>query len=430
MKRSKFVQGVAAGTASAGLGASAAIAAPNVNSGGSLTMMQYPNYNPKGDVKLKELLARWGKANPGWSADIQFVPDQDMLAKTSALVQAGSGPDIIQMKYNLPWLFADFCNDVSDVVEKIEKKNGPFYPSIVANSRVNGVFRTVPWYYTPAAFHYRIDLWSQVGKPHFVETLDELYTYGKKVKETTGIPVGEALGHANGDANTFWYGVMWGFGGQEVKKDGKTIAINSPETMAALNWAIKMWQDKVLDPSVYSWDDSSNNRAYLAKTISCTENAASIYLVAADRDPALAQITGTCIRPAGPKARTMLQVNLGMSVMKWTKDPGAAKSLIEFLMDRANYIEWLTFSGLGAYPGPALDQLSLWHDRPKLKPFNDSVKYGRWPGWPGDPNKQSSEAVARFVVVDMFAKACQTGDAKSALAEAERQLTAIYTKPA
>jgi multiple sugar transport system substrate-binding protein len=57
------------------------------------------------------------------------------------------------------------------------------------------------------------------------------------------------------------------------------------------------------------------------------------------------------------------------------------------------------------------------------------VKFGRWPGWPGDPNKQSSEAVARFVVVDMFAKACQTGDAKSALAQAEQQLTAIYTKP-
>jgi len=38
--------------------------------------------------------------------------------------------------------------------------------------------------------------------------------------------------------------------------------------------------------------------------------------------------------------------------MKWTKDQGAAKSLIEFLMDRANYIEWLTFSGLGAYPAP------------------------------------------------------------------------------
>ncbi|HMD03252.1 MAG TPA: hypothetical protein VKG44_09845, partial [Candidatus Baltobacteraceae bacterium] len=104
-------------------------------------------------------------------------------------------------------------------------------------------------------------------------------------------------------------------------------------------------------------------------------------------------------------------------------------NLIAFLMDRPNYIEWLTFSGLSCYPGPALDNISLWHDNPKLAPFNASVKYGRWPGWPGDPNKQSSEAVARFVVVDMFAKACQTGDAKGAMAEAERQLTSIYTKP-
>jgi len=103
-----------------------------------------------------------------------------------------------------------------------------------------------------------------------------------------------------------------GLRGQEVKKT-QDDRHQQPETLSALEWAIKMWQDKVLDPSVYSWDDSSNNRAYLAKTISSTENAASIYLVAADRDPDLAKKTGTCLRPAGPKARTMLQVNLGMS---------------------------------------------------------------------------------------------------------------------
>ncbi|GAC1425136.1 MAG: ABC transporter substrate-binding protein [Candidatus Velthaea sp.] len=430
MKRSRFVtSAAAAAVASSAIAPKAAFSAPNVIKGGTLTMMQYPNYNPPGDVKMKELLARWSSHHSGWNAEIQFVPDQDMLAKTASSVQANTGADIIQMKYNSPWLFADSCLDVTDVVDRVRKRNGPFYSSIEANSRVNGKFLAVPWYYTPAAWHYRKDLWSKVGKPNFVDTFDDLYTYGKKLKEASGIGVGLALGHASGDANTMWYGALWDFGGQEITADGKTIAINSKETEAALNWAIKMWQDKVQDSSVFSWDDSSNNRAYLAKTISATENAASIYLVARAKDKELADNTGTIIRPRGPKGRSMLQVNLGMSVMKWTKDPGAAKDLVDFLMQRQNYVEWLVFSGLGAYPGPALDKLSLWTETPKLKPFNDSVKFGRWPGWPANPNKQSSEAVARFIVVDMFAKACQSGDAKVAMNEAERALQQVYLRP-
>jgi len=113
--------------------------------------------------------------------------------------------------------------------------------------------------------------------------------------------------------------------------------------------------------------------------------------------------------------------------MKWAKDYGACKDLIEFLMQKQNYGPWLTAAGLGAYPGTACDDLAMWKD-PKMLVFNESVKLGRWPGWPGPANKGSSEAETRYIVVDMYARAIQSKDAKGALAATEKALQLIYSR--
>jgi multiple sugar transport system substrate-binding protein len=48
------------------------------------------------------------------------------------------------------------------------------------------------------------------------------------------------------------------------------------------------------------------------------------------------------------------------------------------------------------------------------------------PGWPAPPNRQLAESVAKYVVVDMFAKACTGTPTKEAIKTAEAQLKEIY----
>jgi len=87
------------------------------------------------------------------------------------------------------------------------------------------------------------------------------------------------LAHAFGDANAFWYPYLWSWGGKEVEADGKTVVLNSPGTIESVKFAVGLWKD-ACDEGAFAWDDSGNNRAFLAGTISATNNGASIYIEA------------------------------------------------------------------------------------------------------------------------------------------------------
>ena len=75
--------------------------------------------------------------------------------------------------------------------------------------------------------------------------------------------------------------------------------INSKETIEAVKFTVAMWKD-ALDEGGLAWDDSSNNRAYHAGTISATINGASIYFVAKRQFPDIAKVTDHGHMPKGP----------------------------------------------------------------------------------------------------------------------------------
>ncbi len=407
----------------------------NFAGGGELHLLQWTSFVPEADRKMKELLSRWAGKHSGWTATVDIIASNDLQTKTSAAVLSQAGPDIIQMEYNWPWLYAQACLDVGDVVDRVQKKVGPFYDSAKSQALVKGRWLAVPFAFVPNGWVYRKDLWGQAGKPNFVDNHDDLLRVGTQVRAATGKPVGEALGHAYGDATTMWYSTMWNYGGQEVQKDGKTVALNSKETKAAMQWAADMWS-KALDQSGLSWDDSSNNKAYAAKAISATLNGASIYINTLPghslADPDLSKVTSAAVPIKGPKAQSTIHLNFAHAVMKWTKNPGAAKDLVEFLMQKENFSEFLdAANGYDSYPGAAFDSHPIWAKDPVLKQFNDAVKLARWPGWPGPPSKQSSKVQTSFIVVDMFAKVVQNpGQLDKILSDTEGQLNTIYNQPA
>ena len=97
-----------------------------------------------------------------------------------------------------------------------------------------------------------------------------------------GTPAGFALGNATGDGNwTHW--LVWAHGGKMV--DAKNnVVINSPETIAALEYAKQLYETFI--PGTLSWLDPNNNKAFLDGQISLTANGISIYLRREERtDP-------------------------------------------------------------------------------------------------------------------------------------------------
>src|SRR4029434_6359631 len=93
------------------------------------------------------------------------------------------------------------------------------------------------------------------------KTWDELLRHGRILKKQ-GNPVGIAVSHC-ADANTTFWSILWCFGGKVLEADGKTVAINSPQTEKVLEYYKTLYQE-AMESEVLSWDDASNNRCVLS----------------------------------------------------------------------------------------------------------------------------------------------------------------------
>jgi multiple sugar transport system substrate-binding protein len=249
-----------------------------------------------------------------------------------------------------------------------------------------------------------------------------------KALKKNGTPAGFPLGHATGDANAWLHWILWGHGAYTVDKDNKVI-INSPETVKALEYA-KALSDNFI-PGVASWNDSSNNKAFLAGELHCTANGISIYVAAKDdaSKKELAEDTYHALWPVGPVGKpTELQLAVPILAFNFTKYPNAAKAFIAFMLEKENFDKWL--SGARGYLTHTLnsyDASPVWTADPKNQVFSQASKRALPASGIGTPGEKAATAIADFLVVDMFANYCSgRDDAKGAIAVTERQLKRIY----
>ncbi len=357
------------------------------------------------DKLLDQMAQDWGKKN-NVEVRVEHIAYNDTPARIAAAIQAGSGPDVIRWTQGWAWIYENSLVDVSKEVEELIKRLGGIYPDAEAYNKVNRVWRAVPWSVNPGAFVYRTDYFREAGvQPP--TTWDDFIQVGKKLK-AYGKPIGQALGHSYGDPPGFWYPWLWAWGGKEVLEDGKTVALESDATLLAVEKAVELFYG-ALDESGLSWDDTSNNRAYLAEQLSCTLNGASIYFVAKRDFPKVAEVSDHFVHPRGPAGQLSLHALFSLGIMSYSKNVQAAKDLIMYLMDPQQYSKWVDV-GL-AYefaPFKYSENDPVWNKDPKIKAFRDVVVNGsgRWPGWPGPPTAKAAQVREAYIIVDLFAKAC------------------------
>src|SRR5438552_3011387 len=173
--------------------------------------------------------------------------------------------------------------------------------------------------------------------------------------------------------------------------------------------------------------DVNNNKAFLGEQISCTNNASSILVVAKRDFPEIAKVTDHALNPNGPKGRYHVLNAQGLGIMTYAPDQAAAKAFLRWLYDDKQMSRWLTAGD--AYYAPFLhgyDNHPMWNAEPRYMPYKESLKTSRPHAWPGPVGHAASENVAKYVLVDMFAKACRGDATKDVIATAAAQLKQIY----
>jgi multiple sugar transport system substrate-binding protein len=425
--RRAFLKAAGAATGAAVAGGIPAIVAaqkaPSFPKGTKLNILEWVSFVPASDVEFKRLAAEFGKL-AGVDVTVDLINMNDLNPRIASAIETKAGPDIIMMISNWPHLYADGLADVDDVAEEIAKRDGAYYEHNKMVSVVGGAWKAVPLCSVPSTWAYREDWFKEAGASKFPDTWDEWRKAGIALKKKNR-PMGQAFGHSLGDPNNWAYSVTWGFGGAEIDKGGKVV-INSKETLEAVKFTVAVWKD-CLDEGGLAWDDSSNNRAYLAGTISATINGASIYFVAKRQFPDIAKVTGHGHMPKGPGGRFYNIGGQGRAVMKYSKNQQVAKEFLRWFMDRPQYDKWMTANdGYVVGPTPHWEKHALWEKDPKLVPFKESVKFGRWPGYPGVPSRKSSEALVKYILVDMYAQAIKGMKAEDAVKWAEAELKKAY----
>jgi len=438
LHRRRLLQLSGAGAAAAATGGLAGILA----SGGApayaqeqvLHWVRWSDFVPASDGVLKGQITDECKKALGFTLRLETINGNDIQARVTSAIQAQTGPDIIMGLANWPQLYPTSLADVSDVTDAIAKAGGGYYDLCKTVATYNGKWIGVPWAVGGGLVAYRKSWLAEVGfDGKFPSTWDEYRTAGQKLKKANH-PYGQTAGHTFGDAPGWWYPYLWSWGGKEVEADGKTVVLNTKETVESVKFAVALWKE-TMDEGGLAWDDSSNNRAFLSGTIAATNNGASIYLEAKKKPDAYQTDKGE------PMYKDILHAaipsNVGTHfnepgpftdmVMGYSKNQDMAKKFLTWVHSKPVFEEWFT-SQQGYTCGATKDYENdpVWNIDPVLAPFKEIPKTGRMVGYAGPPSQKAAEVRTKYIIVDMYAKAIQGAAAEDTVKWAHDELVKVY----
>src|SRR5271156_680297 len=411
------LSGAGAVAASAGGGLAAILAsgrAPAYAQTTSIHWGRWSDFVPASDKLLREKIVPEGEKALGMKIVLETINANDIQARVTSSIQSANGPDIIMALNNWPQLYAASLADVSDVTEEIGNAQGGYYDMCKNVGIYQGRWIGVPWAIGGGLVAYRKSWLAEGGYEKFPVTWDQGEDAGKKLK-ANGHPIGQTLGHTFGDAPGFWYPYLWSWGGKEVEADGKTVVLNTKETIESVKFAIALWND-CCDPGGLAWDDSSNNRAFLAGTISLTNNGASIYLEAKKKpdayqtdkgEPMFKDILHASI-PGGAGGVFNEPGPFTNTLMGYSKNQDAAKKFLVWAHSKPVFEGWFTTQqGYTAGATTGYEEDPVWNVDPVMAPFKKIPVTGRMAGFAGPPSQKAAEVRTKYIIVDMYAKAIQ-----------------------
>lgn len=377
---------------------------------------------PAANDLFKQMVAEWAKQK-NVAVDVELVSEGDLTPKFTTAAETGAGPDIIQVASLGPHLFPDKLVDVSDLVSALDSRYGPIAQIARDAMVVRGKWRAMPFYATPQVLTYREDVLKEIGEAP-PDTWEDALRIGKKLK-VKGVAWGEALGHCPVDCITTVYSILWSHGAKEVEKDGRTIALNSPETAKALDF-IKRAATEAWPSGVVGWDNSSNNRAFLGGQLGMTINAATIWYASKKQAPAISASINHAPIPRGPAARAIPFWPTSLAIFAHSKQQVLAKELVRHLTDGPQMARWLDVTeGAGTGLLAGLAKLEKARD-PKLAVVPQAIEWGRLPGWPGPPTRESAEVHAKYVLVDMAQNVVKGTPIPQAIEQTVAEMKRIY----
>ncbi len=383
-----------------------------------LTFLSWNHFVPASDDELRKQAEAFGKL-AGATVRVDTIAHLQLDAKFAAEAQSQSGHDMIRTHGAVPFVYEHLLVDVGDVVDKLGKQGGGWYPFAADMSQTKSGWRAVPWFWISFPATYNMAHFKKAGLDT-PKTWAELLHHGRILKKQ-GNPVGIAISHCS-DAHTTYWSVAWSYGAKVLESDGRTPAISSDKTAQVIEWYKELYND-AMEPEVLSWDDASNNRCILAGKCSWIHNPISPYNAALKEKMPVADEINHHTSPSGPAGTHSAPPILGLGIWRFSKNVGLAKEFIQFLFRKENYDAWIVASN--AFNHPPLKNLAdhpIWARNPKFAMLPKEAEFAHPRGWPAKPNDAVGRIEANYILADMVAKAVNGMPTKRAMEWAQDQV--------
>jgi multiple sugar transport system substrate-binding protein len=430
--RRNILRATVAGAAALGVkGVGRAVAAPYVlQKGSKLTFWGGLIFSDKANQLLQEAVKGWGDQN-GITTEVVMINQNETVQKVSAAIASNTMPDALDLSLDLLTVLSKqgVFLPLDDVYDSIGKAHGGWFEPVALatdTSKVAGGRTGIPFGVSGNLLLRRTDLLKKAGFEKPPATWQELVQQATAVTKPPIFGLGLAFSNV-GDGNV-QISVLQSFGGRIADDTGTKAAIKSNETRAYLQWVKAAWDNKIFPPGNTTWDGAGDNQAYLAGQTAFIANTGSVGIAAKSQDPELYNDTAYSSLPAGPKGVVSpLQPQL-RAIPKGSKNPEAAKALIEHLAQPAFMNAYYD----AAIYGPVLQsqaKFTGFTKDPILSGLLDLVQKGTAPAYPDVYNAAFADMWNNFVVPKMVQRVViDNWDFDRAMDEAQTQTQAIYDK--
>src|SRR5260370_5591401 len=224
------------------------------------------------------------------------------------------------------------------------------------------------------------------------------------------------------DGTGLMQNMLWDYGGSVWDKDGKPALPPTflKQNLAALQFSVDTIQKhKIQPPGLMSWNDASNNEAYLAGKLVSTNNGASLYYAMVAKRNALAEKTQVILNAGGPAGSFGGAGAYNWGIFQKTKHTELCEDLVRWVEDEKRFEEYMKVS-IGQ-AGPVYKSRAdnpYWKSDPNFQGMLQNLLRGVWVGYPGPYTSAAVEVQAQYILCDMAGRVVVAGLSPEAALEA------------
>nr|WGD85211.1 sugar ABC transporter substrate-binding protein [Bacillus subtilis] len=279
------------------------------------------NNNPEGTKLENEIFKAFEKENPGVNVEMVYAPYDKFNDKFLTMSAGGDQPDLVWIQ---PSAFGQLVskNVLMDLSDK-EINKDEYLPNILEMGKVDGKQYALIRDAATFQMGYNKDMFDEAGVPYPSDdwTWDDFLNAAKKLTKVEG---GKTVQF--GIENYYTGEILVQNGGSYISQDGKTVTVDSPETIEAIQFGSDLINKYKVQPTSAQAQGMSN--------LFLTGKAGMKLMDPwdwADTEKNVSFEWDVAPMPAGKAGNVSAASYLPIGIGKGTKHPEEAFELLKFL---------------------------------------------------------------------------------------------------